>query len=55
MKKLNIYILLMLIAPLLLFSGCEVIGDIFEAGMWVGVIMVALVVGIIIWIIRKIS
>lgn len=38
-----------------LLSSCEVIGDIFQAGMYVGVIAVIVVVAIIIWIISKFS
>ena len=26
-------------------AGCQVVGDIFQAGMWVGVIVVVLVLG----------
>lgn len=36
-------------------SGCEVIGDIFKAGMWTMFIIIILVVALIIWIIRKFS
>ena len=43
---------LVLIAALL-SSGCEVIGDIFQAGVWVGVIMVAVVVGLILMLVSK--
>jgi hypothetical protein len=42
---------------LLLFTvalpGCELIGDIFQAGIWVGVVLVLLVVGIIAWLFAK--
>jgi hypothetical protein len=38
-------------APVL--NGCELIGDIFKAGVWVGVIGVVVVIGIIVWIISK--
>ncbi len=34
-------------------TGCDVIGDIFEAGIWAGVIIVVLVIVFIIWIIKK--
>lgn len=34
-------------------SSCEVIGGIFKAGMWVGILLVVLVVGIIFWLIGK--
>jgi hypothetical protein len=43
---------LVLIAALL-SSGCELVGDIFQAGMWVGVIMVAVVVGLILLVVSK--
>jgi heme/copper-type cytochrome/quinol oxidase subunit 2 len=47
-----------LLIALLLFtvtatSGCEVIGDIFQAGMWTMFIIIILVVALIFWIIRK--
>jgi hypothetical protein len=53
MKKYNYSALLFLVASLLL-SSCEAIGNIFEAGIWVGVIIVVVVVALIIWLIRKI-
>ena len=51
MKK---YSLLPLLALLLTLSSCELIGDIFQAGIWVGVIGVVVVVGIVIWVLAKI-
>lgn len=33
---------------LLTFSGCEVVGGIFKAGVWVGVILVVVVIFIVI-------
>jgi len=53
MKPANIFNLLFF-SFVLLLSSCEVIGDIFEAGVWVGIVIVVLVIAIIIWIIRKI-
>ena len=44
-------ILLMFLLPL--FSSCELIGDIFEAGVWAGVLMVVFVVGLIIFIVAR--
>lgn len=38
---------------LLALPGCEIIGGIFEAGMWVGIILVIIVIMIIAWIVRK--
>ncbi len=45
-------ILLMLVCAVLL-SGCALIGGIFKAGLWVGVIAVAIVVGIVMLIVGK--
>lgn len=51
MKK---YSLLPLLAILLSLSSCQVIGDIFKAGVWSGVILVVIVVGLIIFILAKV-
>ena len=47
--------LLLSLASLLTFTltGCELIGDIFEAGMWTALIIIVLVVLLIGWIFRK--
>jgi hypothetical protein len=47
-----------LILPLLLFgatalSGCEIAGDIFQAGVWVGVLLVIGVVALVVWLISR--
>ena len=34
-------------------SGCDVIGGIFKAGIWVGVIGVAIVIGLIVMFMRR--
>ena len=46
--------LLLLVLVALPLTGCEAIGDIFQAGMAVGVIMVFVVVGVIAFIVAKI-
>ncbi|GAL83229.1 hypothetical protein MYP_455 [Sporocytophaga myxococcoides] len=38
----------------LFLSGCKVIEGIFKAGMWTGIIIVALVIALIIFVLRKI-
>ena len=43
----------MLFFILTVSTGMDVIGDIFEAGLWVGVILVVLVIVLVIWLIRK--
>jgi len=37
------------------FSSCEVIGGIFKAGVWVGVLLVLLVIFIILWLVSRSS
>lgn len=44
-----------LIILMVLLAGCEVIGGIFKAGVWTGILLVALVLGAIIFIIAKMS
>lgn len=39
---------------LLTLQSCELIGDIFKAGVWTGIIVVAIVIGLIIWLVSKI-
>jgi len=34
-------------------SGCEIAGDIFQAGVWVGVILVIAVIAGVVWMISK--
>jgi hypothetical protein len=51
MKKLS---LLSVLALLLSLSSCQLIGDIFKAGVWVGVLLVVVVVGLVIFILSKI-
>ena len=51
MKKSGLLVLLFLMLGL---TGCEIIGDIFQAGMAVGIIMVVLVVALIWWLITKV-
>lgn len=45
----------LLFVALLSFQACAVVGGIFKAGVWVGVVAVLIVVGIIIWIVSKTS
>lgn len=52
MKKQMFYISAFL-AALTTLPGCEVIGGIFKAGVWTGVLAVAAVIGLIIFLITK--
>jgi hypothetical protein len=43
----------LLVSIAVLFSSCQAIGDIFKAGMWVGVIVVVIIVALVLWLIGK--
>ena len=45
LQGVNLGRMVLLLALGITSAGCQVVGDIFQAGMWVGVIMVVLVVG----------
>jgi len=45
--------LLLFVLTAVMLTGCELVGDIFEAGIWAGVIIVVLVIVLIVWLIRK--
>ena len=44
---------LLLMSTAVTFSGCEAIGGIFKAGMWVGVIIVVVVIILVLWLMNK--
>jgi hypothetical protein len=52
MKQYSLFGLLIL-ATALALSSCQVIGGIFKAGVWVGILLVVLVVGIILWLVGR--
>ena len=50
MQKLFLFYFILIVTTL---SSCEVIGDIFEVGVWVGVIIVVAVIALIWWIVSR--
>jgi hypothetical protein len=52
MTWLRLLLLLLVAVPL---AGCEAIGDIFQAGMAVGVFMILAVIGVIAFVVAKIK
>jgi len=44
---------LLLLVILLSLTGCEVIGGIFKAGVWVGILLVLVVLAGVFWIVGK--
>lgn len=51
MNWLRLLVVMLLTLPL---TACNLAGDIFEAGVWIGAVMIALVVGIIAFSVAKI-
>ncbi|MFN6946775.1 MAG: hypothetical protein ACK4ND_17640 [Cytophagaceae bacterium] len=49
----NLYTIYIFLFLVLTMTSCEIIADIFAAGIWVGVIGVLLIVGLILFIISK--
>jgi len=52
MTWLRLLVLLLVALPL---AGCEVVGDIFQAGMVVGVVAILAIVGVIAFVVAKIK
>jgi len=52
MKK-NALIYSSLFLTLASLSSCEVIGGIFKAGIWVGVIIVVAIIALILWLVGR--
>jgi hypothetical protein len=52
MKPFRLLLMILIIFAVAL-SGCEVIGDIFKAGVWVGAILVIGIIALIVWLVSK--
>lgn len=48
-------LLSVLFSLLLTLSGCSLIGGIFKAGAWTGVIAVLIVIGVVVWLFGKLK
>lgn len=53
MQKSNYLALTLLLMITVSMSSCEVIGGIFEAGIWTGLIVVVIVIAIILWLVSR--
>jgi hypothetical protein len=51
----RVLLLVLLVAASMSLSGCEVVGGIFKAGMWVGVLFVVFIIAIVGFIAAKIA
>jgi cytosine/uracil/thiamine/allantoin permease len=52
MKNTFYPVLLMMV---MFLSGCELVGDIFQAGVWAGVLIVVAIIGLVIYLVSKLS
>ena len=46
-----LFVLLLVSLPTL--TGCAIVGDIFKAGVWVGVLLAVGVIALIIWLLTR--
>ncbi|WP_165838135.1 hypothetical protein [Pontibacter arcticus] len=53
MKNIRPYLMFVFVLLATTLSSCELVGDIFEAGMWTAVIIIVLIVLLIGWLFRK--
>lgn len=53
MIKHNIPAIAFILLASLSFSSCEVVGGIFKAGVWTGLLLVAAVIVLVIWLITR--
>ena len=51
--KYSSYLFVLLFLSTVALTGCQVIGDIFKAGVWVGVLLVILIIGIVVWLVTR--
>lgn len=42
-----------LLTIIVLLSGCQVVGGIFKAGVWFGILIVVAIIGLIIWLVTR--
>ena len=54
MKNLQAYFFAFMLMITMTLSSCDVIGDIFQAGMWTAVIIIVIVIALVMWLLRKI-
>ncbi len=54
MRAVPLVQIVLLVVLALATSGCQLVGDIFQAGMWVGIIGVVLVIVLIGWVVSRI-
>ncbi|HMQ80053.1 MAG TPA: hypothetical protein PKE39_10145 [Ignavibacteria bacterium] len=46
------YIVIVFAALLVILPGCEFIGDVFKAGIWVGIIIIIAIIAVVAFIVK---
>jgi hypothetical protein len=49
----NLSLLALLLVLTVASGGCEIVGGIFRAGLWVGIILVTILVVAVLWLVGK--
>jgi hypothetical protein len=49
----RLFLLLFILTACVSASGCQVVGGIFKAGLWAGIIMAVIVVALVMFIVSK--
>jgi hypothetical protein len=52
-QRLTSFMLIVLAA--FTMTSCELVGDVLEVGVWMGVIIVVVIIAIVLWIFRKLK
>ncbi|WP_164891043.1 hypothetical protein [Botryobacter ruber] len=53
MKDIRPYLAVIFVMMAVTLSSCELVGDIFKAGMWTALIIIVLIVLLVAWLFRK--
>ena len=47
------FVAFLLVVMISMLTGCQIVGDIFKAGVWVGILIVVGIIGILLWIVGR--
>jgi hypothetical protein len=53
MKNFNRFLIIFILALTPFLQSCELAGDIFETGIWIGVSLVLVVIFVVLWLFGK--
>ena len=53
MKKFNALKYFIVSIVIVSLQSCQAIGDVFKAGMWSGIVIVVLIIGVVLYLISK--